>query len=311
MTEKNHNLSINNPLSQSLPSNEERFRIISELTSDFAYADRVEPDGTIIPEWVSDAVARVTGYSVEEIISQGLKSIIYPDDWPVVREHIKRALAGHSDVIESRIVTKIGEVRWIRDHARPVWDETQARVVSIYGASQDITEHKRAEEERKRMEEALRESEERFKLATGGSSLTLFEQDLDLKYVWLYPQRPEFPDGNIGRSDEELLPSEDAKVLTQLKRQAIETGMGVRQEIHATLPDEVHWYDLTVEPRRNATGEIIGVAGVAIDVTERKRAEEERNQVERDYMDFVENAAVGLHWVGADGTILWGQPGGA
>jgi PAS domain S-box-containing protein len=305
MPKKKQLTSSSRPPGEVSVSTEEHFRIISELTSDFAYADRVEPDGTIIPEWASDAVTRVTGYTVEEITSQGLKSIIHTDDWPLVREHIKKVLSGHSDVIECRIVTRSGDTRWLRDYAHPVWDKTEERVTLIYGASQDITERKLAEAQRNLMQEALRESEERFKLAAGVSSLTLFEQDLDLRYVWVYPQHPEFPEGNIGKSDEELMPSEDANMLTRLKRQVIETGEGSRQEVRATLPGEVRWYDITVEPRRNLVGEIVGVAGVALDVTGRKRAEEERTQVERDFMDFVENAAVGLHWVAADGTILW------
>jgi len=298
MPKKNITTPSNRSLSESSLHLEERFRIISELSSDFAYVGHVEADSTITPEWVNDAVSRVTGYTLDNISSQGLKGIIYPDDWPLVREHIGKVLSGHSDVIECRIVTKSGEVRWLRGSARPGWDETQERVILIYGAAQDITE-------RKRVEEALCESEERFKLATSGSPVTLYEQDLDLRYQWVYPQRPEFPESNIGRSDEELLPPEDANILTQLKRQVIETGRRGRQEISVTLPEGTRWYDTTVEPKWNAAGEVVGIAGLALDVTDRRQAEEERHQVERDYMDFVENAAVGLHWVAADGTILW------
>ena len=58
-------------------------------------------------------------------------------------------------------------------------------------------------------------------------------------------------------------------------------------------------------PIRARGGRIIGVILVFRDITERKRAEEERNRVESDYIDFVENAALGLHWVGSDGKILW------
>src|SRR5215216_3629079 len=103
MTEKSKNNSTTKQPAETQLSSEDRFRIISELTSDFAYADRVEPDGTIVPEWVSDTVTRVTGYTADEIASQGLKGIILPDDWPVVREHLKKVLSGQPDVIESRI----------------------------------------------------------------------------------------------------------------------------------------------------------------------------------------------------------------
>ena len=152
MTDKHKDHTDGGLTGEPLLSGEEYFRIISELTSDFAYVDRVEPDGSIVPVWVSDAVARVTGYATEEIISRGLKAIVHPDDWPVVREHIKQVLSGRTDVVESRVITRGGEVLWLRDYARPVWDETQGRVVRIYGASQDITGQRRAEEERSRVE---------------------------------------------------------------------------------------------------------------------------------------------------------------
>jgi len=62
---------------------------------------------------------------------------------------------------------------------------------------------------------------------------------------------------------------------------------------------------LTVSPIRGADGRVIGVSKVARDITERKRAEEELRRREEELTDFVENSAVGLHWVAADGTIVW------
>ena len=47
------------------------------------------------------------------------------------------------------------------------------------------------------------------------------------------------------------------------------------------------------------------VGGVAFDITERKQAEEAMRRSEENLRDFIENASVGLHWVGSDGTILW------
>ena len=57
-------------------------------------------------------------------------------------------LGGHPYSAEIRIVTKDGQVRWLSDVARPVWDAEQKRVVCIYGAGEDITDRKRSEEER-------------------------------------------------------------------------------------------------------------------------------------------------------------------
>ncbi|MDW8269552.1 MAG: PAS domain S-box protein, partial [Anaerolineae bacterium] len=131
-----------------LQVSEERYRYISELISDYAYAFRVEEGNRLVREWVTDSFTRVTGYTLQEMDAiGGWRGIIHPDDMPIALDRAKRLLAGQTDVSEFRIVRKDGEVRWLRDHGRPIWDERAGRVVRIYGAAQDITELRRAEEQ--------------------------------------------------------------------------------------------------------------------------------------------------------------------
>jgi len=61
---------------------------------------------------------------------------------------------------------------------------------------------------------------------------------------------------------------------------------------------------LTVSPLINPQGKIIGASKIARDITEKKRVEEALRRSERDLSDFFDNASIGLHWVGPDGTIL-------
>ena len=58
-------------------------------------------------------------------------------------------------------------------------------------------------------------------------------------------------------------------------------------------------------PLYDASGAFIGAVNMLLDITERKQAEEKIRRAEHDLRDFVENATVGLHWVGSDGSILW------
>ncbi|HEY9282801.1 MAG TPA: PAS domain S-box protein [Pyrinomonadaceae bacterium] len=62
---------------------------------------------------------------------------------------------------------------------------------------------------------------------------------------------------------------------------------------------------LAVSPIKGPDGRIIGAAKIARDISDRRRAEEKLRQREEELTDFIENSAVGLHWVAADGTILW------
>ncbi len=130
-------------LYEALRESEARYRAVSELASDFAYAIRVDPDGTIEFDWVTEAFTHITGFTTDEVDERGgWQSVIYPDDLPMVLGYLEERLSGRQNVAEYRILTKDGSVRWLRDYGRPELDEDRGCVVCIYGAARDITERK-------------------------------------------------------------------------------------------------------------------------------------------------------------------------
>lgn len=124
----------------------ERYRAVSQLVTNFAYTLRADPDGALVMDWVTEDVTRITGFLPDEVAARGWHALVHPDDQPVVERRYQTLLDGDADVSQYRIVAKDGETRWMLDHARPVWDEAEDRVVRVYGAAQDITERLRAEE---------------------------------------------------------------------------------------------------------------------------------------------------------------------
>jgi len=127
---------------------EKCYRIVSELTSDYAYAISVEPDGSLVREWVTGALANLTGFTEDELRARGgWESMIHPEDTSIHDTQDKSLLAGKEMTVEYRIVAKNGEVRWIRDFARPEWDEMQQRTTFIFGAIQDISKSVLTEDE--------------------------------------------------------------------------------------------------------------------------------------------------------------------
>jgi PAS domain S-box-containing protein len=150
-----------------LRHSEERYRAVTELTSDYVYEYSVAAPGQLTLEKVTAAFTRITGFSPEESREQdGWKSYISPEDELVVQRRLQRLLAGEEDVSEYRIITRDGETRWLRDYGRAVWDEAAGRVTRIYGAVEDITDRKQAEIELERLyeqERAARSEAERMR----------------------------------------------------------------------------------------------------------------------------------------------------
>lgn len=122
--------------------------------------------------------------------------------------------------------------------------------------------------ERQRTEEALRQSEARFRLVLQDSAVVVFAQDRNLRYTVIHnPTWPYSEEEFVGRTDEELIPAEEAALLTAIKRQALETGQRMREEVALNLDGQTRWYDLKIEPQFDPNGNITGIIGAATDIT--------------------------------------------
>jgi two-component system CheB/CheR fusion protein len=126
----------------------------------------------------------------------------------------------------------------------------------------------------KTLERALLLSDERFRIAIEHAPLTVFSQDRELRYTWVHNLQPQLRSSEaIGKTDADLLPPDDAARLTALKRQSLERGESVHTEFSALLHGSTHYFDFFAEPARDPAGAIIGVSGMAWDITGQKRAE--------------------------------------
>jgi PAS domain S-box-containing protein len=142
-------------MQQALRQSEERHRIISNTISDYAYSYLVQEDGSLKKEWSTQAFHDITGYTFQEVDTNGWEKLIHPDDMSLAMARYERLIRGERDVTEFRIITKSGKVRWLLDHGYPVVNE-QGKVTHIYGAAQDITQRKEDEEKLRRQAEELR-----------------------------------------------------------------------------------------------------------------------------------------------------------
>jgi len=138
MTEK---VAADNALRES----EQRYRIISELTSDYAYLYMLDEDGNWEREWITtQSYERITGYGHERV--QGKYGLFHPDEIERVEVDVARTLAGENTEGAYRILTKDGKQKWVYIIRRALWDDAHERVIGFYGAGRDITARKETEE---------------------------------------------------------------------------------------------------------------------------------------------------------------------
>jgi diguanylate cyclase (GGDEF)-like protein/PAS domain S-box-containing protein len=163
---------------------------------------------------------------------------------------------------------------WLNLDYSPVLDDS-GRPAGILAILVDKTETVRAER-------TLRDSEEHFRLALKNSPLVVFTQDKALRYTWIFNPKLGYSVQDIlGKTDDTLHSLEIASPLNQLKRSVLHSGSGAREEVKVSRDGADYFYDLTIEPLRDAHGEIAGIACAAMDVTERRKAEQARKTAEK------------------------------
>jgi PAS domain S-box-containing protein len=118
--------------------------------------------------------------------------------------------------------------------------------------------------------EALRESEERFRLALKNVPVIVATQDKDLRFTWAYNQRILRSTDVIGKTDADLFPAEYAARLITLKRQVLESGAGIKEQMWMGNGGKRVYQDIYLEPLHNTAGEIAGVCTATVDLTQQK-----------------------------------------
>lgn len=219
----------------------------------------------------SAGLYNVLGYHPQELEDdiEAWRSLIHPDDYEQVSSQGFAAMDRFEQYsLEYRLRHRNG-------HYIYVWDQAVAdmgadgRPECIVGITTDISA-------RKQIEQDLRETQERLRLALEKAPLSLAHMDKDLRYTWVYNTHPDFGiEGLIGRRDDEVRSNPGIEQFVQAKQRVIDSGQGERSEFTFPLSDGDHTYNVTFEPLRTAGGDIIGLTTAALDITDRKQAEAE------------------------------------
>lgn len=224
---------------------------------------------------VNRAFETSTGQTAEEVIGQ-TDDQVWPPDMAAkhdAEDEMVMASGRRISIVEP-FRRADGSERWVETIKTPVADST-GRAAGTTGIARDITD-------RKAMEEALRESEERYRLFLQNFPGIAFRTDADLKPVFLHGNVEGitgYSAGEIlamtGKGDSIIRPA-DRETYTACFRGALTTGSPAAADIRALTKDgEERWLHLQVQPVPGPVGLPKGVQGAVYDITDRKLAEEE------------------------------------
>jgi PAS domain S-box-containing protein len=215
------------------------------------------------------------GYTEAELLGRTFKEVTHPDD--VEDNMCRRSQLMRGEIksfdMEKRYIRKDGGIVWVYLNVSVVSDEKE-NPIHCLGYIRDITERKRAEE-------ALRQSEEWLRLAAEGSQLGIWHWDeVTQELTWDATTREMF--GVPAEAKVTLdtfygtVHPDDRERFRKTWREALEAGLPYKVELRAQRADgSVRWIHGRGKGYYGAAGNPVRMIGVVFDVTERKLAEEE------------------------------------
>ncbi len=254
-----------------LRESEKRFREIFENTAVGMY--RTTPDGQIL--MANPALVHMLGYSsFEEINQRNLEEEGFEPQYErsTFKKEIERK--GRIVSLESTWITRNGKELHVIENARAVRDEN-GKTLYYEGTAENITERKKAED-------ALRESEERYRtlVESAGESIAMFDNKGSLLFInergakQLGGKSRDF----IGKTMWDLFPKKIADRQAGSVRKVIRTEKELKDITLTELQGRPRWYNTTIVPLRNSIGKVTSALVMARDIHEQKQAEEALNE---------------------------------
>jgi two-component system NtrC family sensor kinase len=266
---------------EALQKSEERYRVLAENAGEAIFV--VQDD---VVKFINPKGVELCGYSGEELASTRFTKFIYPDDIHMVADRYLKRLRGElvPQTYDFRIIRRDGDIRWGELNAVPVSWEDRPAVLCFMS---DITERKQAEE-------ALRQSEEKYRTILEETGDGYFETDLAGSFTFVNDAQARL----LGYSREEIIgtsfraftPEERVNAVLETYSRMYKTGEPLRNFVDEVISKDGSrgFAETSAFPIRNDRGEIVGFRGVRRDITRRKQMEEALSQSEERYRTILE-----------------------
>ncbi len=275
-----------------LEDSEKKFRLLAENSSDIIWTVNADFEMT----FVSPSVEFVIGFTPEEMMRMSFFDVLEEE---FRREHMdafiefmknasQRPAQDRTMRAEVPFRKKDGDILWVEVVATPILDHA-GKLISIHGNTRDVHHRRQAQE-------ALAESEEKYRLLVQNQTDLVVKVDLDGKFLFVSPSYCRM----FGKTEEELLQQpffplvhEDDRMSTlEAMKKLFEPPYTSYLEQRALTRDGWRWLGWQDTAVLDEAGEVVAIIGVGRDVTERRMAERALIESEKRLRTVISNLPV-------------------
>ena len=292
---------------EAVRESEQRWRSLTEALPQLVWS--ATPDGAC--DYFSTQWTEYTGVVESELLGWRWMDVLHPDDRQSTRQFWTDSVAGRRPYdVEYRVRRHDGAYGWFKTRGVPIRD-SNGDIVKWFGTCTDITDGKRAEEALRHREQELRKARNELekKVAertselrrseaylaeaqrltrTGSWALTVATREivhLSDQFYQIFGLDPERGTPSL-QTVRQLIHPEDRSTAAEIVDKAIRKGKGFELDYRIVLPEgTVKFIRVVAHPVFNTSGDLVEFLGTVVDVTERKRAEEDLRESERRYRE--------------------------
>jgi len=281
---------------KSLKESEEKYRTIIENSYDMIWTFDTQGNFTFL----NQQTTVITGYKSEDVQGKSFAPYIYPADLEIAKEAFQNTMAGKPQQKTMRVYKANGTLFTMLFTLAPVYKE--GTIVGGVGFGVDIGT-------RKLMEEALHESEKRYRTLTEAAHDMIFivDRDFRIQYVNSFgaKQFDTQPPDIIGKSLAELFPATADRMQKNILK-VFETARPLYISNKTPYPKQELWLETWLSPIMDSTNNrVASVMGIARDITLIKKQDEEIIRSKQSLENIIEGISDSIFLLSRDLRILW------